>query len=160
MLCTRLSRNIAQKALKFFSPLTLSRGAPSAVSKGWGGADWAPPRILRVLGWFWFQILVAASDLTKIDTRQKDLQLSDAQNHSNYWSEKASFLGASEVCKGTPYEKQANLTNFHFFWENSAILLSGKCCPLFHLRKRRKKIRTPMRIHTLSLELLSAMLTS
>ena len=36
------------------------------------------PRFLRVLGWFWFQILVAASDLTKIDTRQKDLQLSDA----------------------------------------------------------------------------------
>ena len=58
--------------------LTLSRVAPSAVSKGWGGADWAPPMFLRVLGWFWFQILVATSDLTMIDTRQKDLQLSDA----------------------------------------------------------------------------------
>ena len=54
--------------------LTLSRVAPSAVSKGLIG----PPMFLRVLGWFWFQILVAASDLTKIDTRQKDLQLSDA----------------------------------------------------------------------------------
>ena len=57
---------------------------------------------LRVLGWFWFQILAAASDLTKIDTRQKDLQLSDAWNHSNYWSKKASFLGASEVREGPP----------------------------------------------------------
>ena len=39
--------------------LTLSRVAPSAVSKGWGGADWAPPWFLRVLGGcgfkFWWQ---------------------------------------------------------------------------------------------------------
>ena len=58
--------------------LTLSRVAPSVVSKGWGGGLIGPPRILKVLGWFWFQILVATSDLTMIDTRQKDLQLSDA----------------------------------------------------------------------------------
>ena len=56
--------------------LTLSRVAPSAVSKG--GGLIGPPRFLRVLGWLWFQSLVAASDLTVIDTKQKDLQLSDA----------------------------------------------------------------------------------
>ena len=63
---------------KSYKSLTLSRVAPSAVSKGWGGGWLGPPMFLMVLGWFWFQILVAASDLSKIDTRQKDLQLSDA----------------------------------------------------------------------------------
>ena len=48
--------------------LTLSRVAPSVVSKvsrGVGGL------------WLWFQILVTTPYLTQIDTRQKDLQLSD-----------------------------------------------------------------------------------
>ena len=60
--------------------LTLSRVAPSAVSKGWGGggADWAPPLVSKGVGGLWVQILVATSDLTMIDTRQKDLPLSDA----------------------------------------------------------------------------------
>ena len=31
-----------------------------------------------------------------------------------------------------PYESGVKLTNFYFSWENGAILLSGKCCPLFH----------------------------
>ena len=57
--------------------LTLSRVAPLAVSKGWGG--WlGPPLVSKGVGGLWVQILVATSYLTMIDTRQKDLSLSDA----------------------------------------------------------------------------------
>ena len=57
--------------------LTLSRVAPSAVSKGWGGGTLCPPLVSKGVGGLWFQILVTTSYLTQIDTRQKDLQLSD-----------------------------------------------------------------------------------
>ena len=49
--------------LRLEGTLTLSRVAPSVVSKGVGG--------------LWFQILVTTSSFTQIDTRQRDLQLSD-----------------------------------------------------------------------------------
>ena len=39
--------------------------------------DWAPPQVSRDVGGLWSQILVTTSYLTQIDTRQKDLQLSD-----------------------------------------------------------------------------------
>ena len=38
-----------------------------------------------------FKNLVGTSYLTKIDARHKDLQLSDAYNHPNWWSEKVTF---------------------------------------------------------------------
>ena len=59
--------------------LTLSRVAPSAVSKGGGGGGGliGPPLVSKGVGGLWFQILVTTSYLTQIDTRQKDLQLSD-----------------------------------------------------------------------------------
>ena len=60
-----------------FGNLTLSGAAPLTVSNGRGGAHCAPPRFLRVLGGLGLQIFVATSYLTEIDTRQKDLQLSD-----------------------------------------------------------------------------------
>ena len=57
-----------------FLTLTLSRVAPSAVSKGWGGHI-VPPLVSEGVGGLWFQILVTTTYLTQIDTRQKDLQL-------------------------------------------------------------------------------------
>ena len=42
------------------------------------------------------------------------------------------FRGPMRFVRVPPYEKKAKLTNFYFSWENGAILLSGKCCPLFH----------------------------
>ena len=60
-----------------------------------------------------------------IDTKQKDLQLSDALNYSNYWSEKASFLGASEVRKGPPLWKLGKLDQLLFFlWKRWQIIES------------------------------------
>ena len=58
--------------------LTLLRAGPSAVSKVRGGGTLCPPLFSKGVGGLWVQILVATSDLTMIDTRQKDLQLSDA----------------------------------------------------------------------------------
>ena len=57
--------------------LTLSRAAPSAIAKGRGGGSLTPPQVWRGCWGLWFQILVITSYLTQIDTRQKDLQLSD-----------------------------------------------------------------------------------
>ena len=57
--------------------LTLSSAAPSAVSEVRGGHI-VPPLISKGVGGLWVQILVATSDLTMIDIRQKDLPLSDA----------------------------------------------------------------------------------
>ena len=54
--------------------LTLFRAGPPAISN---------LTFYRVLKGWWIQILVAASYLTLIDTRQKDLQFSDAKNHPN-----------------------------------------------------------------------------
>ena len=62
--------------------LTLFRAGPSAVFKVRGGAHCAP-LVFKGVGGLWVQILVATSDLSMIDMRQKDLQLSDAKNHSN-----------------------------------------------------------------------------
>ena len=60
------------------SGLTLFRAGPSAVSKVRGGGTLCPPLFSKGVGGLWVQILVATSDLTMIDTRQKDLPLSDA----------------------------------------------------------------------------------
>ena len=43
--------------------------------RGWGQI--CPPYVSKGFWGFWFQILVTTSYLTQIDTRQKDLQLSD-----------------------------------------------------------------------------------
>ena len=42
------------------------------------------------------------------------------------------FRGPMRFVRVPPYENGVKLTNFIFSWENGAILLSGKCCPLFH----------------------------
>ena len=61
-----------------FKQLTLFRAGPLAVSKVRGGGTLCPPLISKEIGGLWVQILVATSDLTMIDTRQKDLPLSYA----------------------------------------------------------------------------------
>ena len=57
--------------------LTLSRAAPSAVSKVRGGGQIWPPQVSEGIRGFWIQFVVGTSYFTKNDTRQKDLQLSD-----------------------------------------------------------------------------------
>ena len=65
--------------------LTLSGAAPLAVSKVRGAhCGLCPlPHVSKGIGGLMFQIFVATSYLTQIDTRQKDLQLSDTLNHPN-----------------------------------------------------------------------------
>ena len=59
---------------KFFNPIIPSLFLNSIFP---GGGKFAPPLVSKGVGGLWFQFLVTTSYLTQIDTRQKDLQLSD-----------------------------------------------------------------------------------
>ena len=82
-----------------------------------------PLKVSEGVGGLWFQIFVVTSDLTQIDTRQKDLQLSDAWNHPNQWPENLLFQGFLEVRKGTPLWKLGILDQLLFFLEKRWIFL-------------------------------------
>ena len=44
------ANDISRRVLELYLFLTLSGVAPSAVSKGWDGADWAPPQVSKGVG--------------------------------------------------------------------------------------------------------------
>ena len=133
-----------------FPILTLSRVAPSAVSKGWGGLI-GPPQDSKGVG------VVLVSNFSC--NLRSDHDWHQAKGFTTFrcleplqlivWK-KASFLGVSEVRKGPPYESWANWTNFYFSCENGDILLSQKSCNLFHTTNEEKsqKISSRIRIPT------------
>ena len=130
--------------------LTLSRVAPSAVSKGWGGLI-GPPHVSKGVG------VVLFSNFSC--NLRSDHDWHQAKGFTTFrcleplqlivWKKRL-FLGFLRFVRVPPYESWANWTNFYFSCENGDILLSRKSCNLFHTKNEEKsqKISTRIRIPT------------
>ena len=131
--------------------LTLSRVAPSAVSKGWGGGWFGPPHVSKGVG-------VALVSNFSCNLRS-DHDWHQAKGFTTFrcleplqlivWKKRL-FLGFLRFVRVPPYESWANWTNFYFSCENGDRLLSRKSCNLFHTKNEEKsqKISTHTRILT------------
>ena len=130
--------------------LTLSRVAPSAVSKGWGGLI-GPPHVSKGVG------VVLVSNFSC--NLRSDHDWHQAKGFTTFrcleplqlivWKKRL-FLGFLRFVRVPPYESWANWTNFYFSCENGDILLSRKSCNLFHTKNEEKSQKISTHIHILT----------
>ena len=105
--------------------LTLSRVAPSAVSKG-GGADWAPPWFLRVLGGCGFKFWWQPHILLRLTPDKRIYNFRIPRTTPTHGLKKWLFEGVCEVRKGPPLWKWSKIDQLLIFLAKWWIFLGPK----------------------------------
>ena len=130
--------------------LTLSRVAPSAVSKGWGGAHCAPPWFLRVLGGCGFKFWWQPHILLRLTPDKRIYNFWIPRTTPTHGLKKWLFDGVCEVRKGPPLWKWSKIDQLFIFLAKWWIFLEPKVLhPLPHSKWGivKKNWRVYMHIH-------------